>query len=62
MKTVRLIVVSVMVVMACSASALADQCADTIAVFKKADAVQPFFENCYDCEVFSTIAKGRILK
>ena len=46
MKTVRLIVVSVMVVMACSASALADQCTDTIAVFKKADAVQPFFENC----------------
>lgn len=60
MKTVRLIVVSVLVIMAWSASAWADQYTDTIAVFKKADAVKPFFENCYGYAVFPTIGKGGI--
>jgi len=38
--------------------ALADKYADTIAVFKKSDAVQPFFKNAYGYAVFPTIGKG----
>ena len=60
MKTYRLIVVSVLLVITWSASALADQYADTIALFKKADAVMPFFENCHGYAVFPTIGKGGI--
>jgi hypothetical protein len=60
MKTHRLIVVSVLLVLAWSAPAWADQYTDTIAVFKKADAVKPFFENCYGYAVFPTIGKGGI--
>jgi lipid-binding SYLF domain-containing protein len=60
MKAYRLIVVSVLLVMAWSVSAWADQYADTIALFKKADTVKPFFENCYGYAVFPTIGKGGI--
>lgn len=60
MKTYRLIVVSVFLFLAWSASAWADQYADTIALFKKAHAVKPFFENCYGYAVFPTIGKGGI--
>jgi lipid-binding SYLF domain-containing protein len=38
--------------------ALADNYNDTIAVFKKSEAVQPFFENAYGYVVFPTIGKG----
>ena len=38
--------------------ALADKYADTIAVFKKSDVVQPFFKNSYGYAVFPTIGKG----
>ena len=31
---------------------------NTIEVFKKSEAVQPFFENCYGYAVFPTIGKG----
>jgi hypothetical protein len=41
-------------------TAYADKYADTIDVFKKADAVKPFFENCYGYAVFPTIGKGGI--
>ena len=60
MKRYRLIVASVLLVMVWSASAWADQYADTIAVFKKAEAVKPFFENSYGYAVFPTIGKGGI--
>lgn len=60
MKMYRLIIVSVFLFMAWSTSVWADQYTDTIAVFKKADAVQPFFENCYGYVVFPTIGKGGI--
>lgn len=36
----------------------ADQYADTVALFKSADAVKPFFENAYGYVVFPTIGKG----
>jgi hypothetical protein len=38
----------------------ADDYADTVAVFKKSEAVQPFFENAYGYAVFPTIGKGGI--
>ena len=38
--------------------ALADNYADTIAVYKKSAAVQPFFKNAYGYAVFPIIGKG----
>ena len=43
-----------------SCPALADKYADTIAVFKKSEAVQPFFDNAYGYAVFPTIGKAGI--
>jgi lipid-binding SYLF domain-containing protein len=43
-----------------SGPALADNYADTIAVFKKSEAVQPFFSNCYGYAVFPTVGKAGI--
>lgn len=40
--------------------AFADSYSETIEVFKKSDAVKPFFENCYGYAVFPTIGKGGI--
>ena len=40
--------------------AQADSYSDTIEVFKKSAAVQPFFNNCYGYTVFPTIGKGGI--
>ena len=40
--------------------AYANNYATTIDVFKKADAVKPFFENCYGYAVFPTIGKGGV--
>jgi lipid-binding SYLF domain-containing protein len=41
-------------------TAYADSYSETIDVFKKSDAVKPFFENCYGYTVFPTIGKGGI--
>jgi lipid-binding SYLF domain-containing protein len=41
-------------------SAYADSYSTTIEVFKKSDAVKPFFDNCYGYAVFPTIGKGGI--
>jgi len=62
MKMVRLIVVSVMLVLGLTGynTAYADKYAATIEVFQKAEATQPFFENCYGYAVFPTIGKGGI--
>ena len=43
-----------------SGPAMADKYANTISVFKKSDAVQPFFKNAYGYAVFPTIGKGGI--
>lgn len=41
-----------------SGPALADKYTDTIDVFKKSEAVQPFFKNAYGYAVFPTIGKA----
>ena len=46
---------------ACFSFAYADEYADTIAVFKKADAVKPFFKDCYGYAVFPTVGKGGLV-
>ena len=38
----------------------ADKFTDTIGIFKKSEAVQPFFKNAYGCAVFPTIGKAGI--
>ena len=43
-----------------SSSAFADKYEDTIAVFNKSEAVQPFFKNCYGYAVFPTVGKAGI--
>ena len=60
MKIYRLSIVTLTVVMAMTLSipAMADSYTDTIAVYKKSPAVQPFFKNAYGYAVFPTIGKG----
>jgi len=41
--------------------AFADSCTSAINVFKKAKAVQPFFDSCYGYAVFPTVSKGGIV-
>lgn len=41
-----------------SATALADKFSDTIGIYKKSPAVQPFFKSAYGYAVFPTIGKG----
>jgi lipid-binding SYLF domain-containing protein len=48
----------VMLVMVCFGSAWADKYTETIDVYKKSKAVQPFFERAYGYAVFPTIGKG----
>ena len=60
MKTFHVIMIGIVMIFAASFTnaALADDFEDTIAVFQKSEAVQPFFENCYGYAVFPTIGKG----
>jgi lipid-binding SYLF domain-containing protein len=69
MKLSRVLVMAVVVPLALSMSAPAragdddddeKKDADAIAVFKKSEAVQPFFENAYGYAVFPTVGKGGI--
>ena len=61
MKSFVKVFVSVIVLGVCLAgSAQADSYSKTIEVFKKSEAVQPFFKNCYGYAVFPTIGKGGI--
>jgi lipid-binding SYLF domain-containing protein len=46
--------------LALSTPAQADKYANTISVFQKSEAVQPFFKNSYGYAVFPTIGKGGI--
>ncbi len=52
------LIVAVIGALIFSGDALADNFSDTIDVFKKSPAVQPFFENAYGYAVFPTIGKG----
>jgi len=45
----------------CIVPAFADSCTSAINVFKRAEAVQPFFENCYGYAVFPTVGKAGIV-
>jgi lipid-binding SYLF domain-containing protein len=63
MKRYRLMTLPIVLVilMAIHSTALADSHADTIAVFKKSPAVQPFFESAYGYAVFPMVGKGGII-
>ena len=60
MKVVRFLVLLVILILVWDLSnlALADNYSNTIAVFKKSPAVQPFFDNAYGYVVFPTVGKG----
>lgn len=51
---------ALLIFLAMSVQAQADKFEDTIAVFKKSEAVQPFFESAYGYAVFPTIGKAGI--
>ena len=53
-----IIILTVILAVAMSTPAMADSYTDTIAVYKKSPAVQPFFKNAYGYAVFPTIGKG----
>lgn len=42
----------------CTVPAFADSCTSAINVFKRAEAVRPFFEDCYGYAVFPIVGKG----
>jgi lipid-binding SYLF domain-containing protein len=51
---------AMMVLLSFNGTAYADDYADTIALFKKSPAVQPFFKSAYGYAVFPTVGKGGI--
>ena len=53
-------VIAIMVMVAFAGAVHADPFSDTIGVFKKSPAVQPFLETAYAYAVFPTIGKGGI--
>ena len=59
-KTYRfpIILLTLALTMAMAAPVMADSYADTIAIYQKSAAVQPFFKNAYGYAVFPTIGKG----
>lgn len=57
-KTQLFVMIVSMLVAGWSSHALADKYTDTIDVFKKSEAVQPFFKNSYGYAVFPTIGKA----
>jgi lipid-binding SYLF domain-containing protein len=50
--------ITTILVVVLSGPALADKYTDTIDVYKKSEAVQPFFKSAYGYAVFPTIGKG----
>jgi len=54
------VLIVVMVSLMLSVPAYADKFTDTIDIYKKSEAVQPFFKNAYGYAVFPTIGKGGI--
>ena len=59
-RTFRCFIFSVFIILVLSVFnlALADSYSNTIEVFKKSPAVQPFFKNAYGYAVFPTVGKG----
>ncbi len=55
-----IMLITVMLVLALSNPAAADNFTDTIEVYRKSGAVQPFFKESYGYAVFPTIGKGGI--
>jgi lipid-binding SYLF domain-containing protein len=55
-----ILLITVMVVLSLSTPALADKFTDTIDIFKKSEAVQPFFKSAYGYAVFPTVGKAGI--
>ena len=53
-----IIILTVILAVAMSIPAMADSYTNTIAIYKKSPAVQPFFKNAYGYAVFPTIGKG----
>ena len=62
MRIFRCLILSVLIIFALNFSNLAqaDSYSNTIEVFKKSPAVQPFFKNAYGYAVFPTVGKGGI--
>jgi lipid-binding SYLF domain-containing protein len=62
MRIFRWFILSVLIIFALNFSNLAqaDSYSNTIEVFKKSPAVQPFFKNAYGYAVFPTVGKGGI--
>ena len=62
MKFFRFFILSAMMILVLNFANLAqaDNYSNTIEVFKKSQAVQPFFENAYGYAVFPTIGKGGV--
>lgn len=58
-KPIKLIpLIMTILLVALSGPALADKYTDTIDIYKKSEAVQPFFKSAYGYAVFPTIGKG----
>ena len=55
-----MLLITVMLSLAISNSALADSFTDTIEIYKKDDSVQSFFKNAYGYAVFPNVGKGGI--
>ena len=58
MKPFKLSFIAFIVVLALSGAAFADRVTETIDVFKKSEAVQPFFDDAFGYAVFPTVGKG----
>lgn len=58
MKFFKLFLIVILLGACFSGVAIADSYSKTIDVFKKSEAVQPFFKNCYGYAVFPTIGKA----
>jgi lipid-binding SYLF domain-containing protein len=55
-----ILLITVMVALSLSNPALADKFTDTVDIFKKSEAVQPFFKSAYGYAVFPTVGKAGI--
>lgn len=60
MKYLSILLFSTIFILGFSCQTLADSYQQTINVFKKSEAVQPFFKNAYGYAVFPTVGKGGI--
>ena len=60
MKMIRFIFTALLLLTVVTLPVHADSVDDTISVFKKAEAVRPFFRDCYGYAVFPKIGKGGV--